>query len=128
VISGEEIGSPVVYEPDVLVAFNRPSLEKFANDVKQDGVILYDSSIGDYDAPEGTKAISVPATRIAKEAGSEKAANTAMLGVMMALGNTKLPDDTFFGAIEETFAGKPKLIPINHDVLKAAARWAEENI
>ena len=128
VIAGEEIGSPVVYKPDVLVAFNRPSLEKFANDVNKGGVILYDSAIGEYDFPEDVRAISVPATMIAKEAGSEKAANTAMLGVMMALGDTKLPEGTFFTAIEETFAAKPKLIPINHKVLEAAASWAKENI
>jgi 2-oxoisovalerate ferredoxin oxidoreductase beta subunit len=40
VISGEKIGSHVVDSPDVLVAFNRPSLEKFASDVKKGGLIF----------------------------------------------------------------------------------------
>jgi 2-oxoisovalerate ferredoxin oxidoreductase beta subunit len=128
VISGEPIGSPVVYNPDLLVALNRPSLEKFADDVKKGGVILYDSTIGEFDAPDGVRTNSVPALEIAKNAGTEKAANTAMLGVMMALGDTKLPDDMFSAAISETFAQKPKLIPVNLKILNAGAEWAKNNI
>ncbi|MFZ3147504.1 MAG: 2-oxoacid:acceptor oxidoreductase family protein, partial [Methanothrix sp.] len=74
VISGQPIGSPVVDNPDVLVAFNRPSLEKFAPTVKKGGVILYDSLAGQFQAPEGVKAISVPATTIATERGTPQAA------------------------------------------------------
>ena len=71
IISGEPIGSPVVDHPDVLVAFNRPSLEKFAPSVKKGGVILYDSLAGQFQAPEGVKAISVPATEIAADKGAQ---------------------------------------------------------
>ncbi len=128
VISGESIGSPVVYTPDVLVAMNRPSMEKFAGDVKEGGYILYDSTIGECDIPEGVKGIAVPAIKIAGDAGSEKAANTVMLGVIMALGITGLKEFHFKEALEETFSKKPKLIPLNHAVLDAAAAWAKDNI
>ena len=128
VVSGESIGSPVVYTPDVLVAMNRPSLEKFAADVREGGYILYDSTIGECDIPEGVQGIAVPAVKIAGDAGSEKAANTVMLGVIMALGITGLDEEHFKSALAETFAKKPKLIPLNHAVLEAAATWAKENI
>ena len=130
VISGEAIGSPIVYEPDILVAFNQPSLEKFASDVKKDGVIIYDSTVGNCDhiIPEGIKSISVPATKIAMDAGSKKGANTAMLGIMLATGRTKLPPEAFNKALDETFINKPKLIPLNKKVLNAAVKWAEKNI
>ncbi len=127
VISGAPIGSPVVYESNILVALNQPSLEKFANDVKAGGVIIYDESIGDFQVPEGIRAVKVPAFQIAKDAGSVKAANTVMLGVMMALGDTRLPEEVFRQAIEETFASKPKLIPMNLAILEAGASWAKEN-
>ncbi len=52
VISGEMIGSPVVHRPDILVALNKPSLEEFAGRVKNEGIILYDSEIGEFEAPE----------------------------------------------------------------------------
>ncbi|KGK98668.1 ketoisovalerate oxidoreductase [Methanococcoides methylutens] len=127
VISGESIGSPVVYESNVLVALNQPSLEKFAGDVKKGGLILYDDTIGDFDAPEGVRAIAVPSMQIAKDAGSVKAANTVMLGVLMAQGDTRLPEKVFREAIEDTFASKPKLIPMNLDILEAGAKWSKEN-
>ncbi|MDG6243167.1 MAG: 2-oxoacid:acceptor oxidoreductase family protein [Methanolobus sp.] len=128
VISGESIGSPVVQESDVLVAMNRPSLEKFAADVKEGGYILYDSTIGECSIPEGVTGIAVPAIRIAGDAGSEKAANTAMLGIMLALGITGLSAQNFKAALSATFSGKPKLIPLNHVVLESAVSWANENL
>jgi 2-oxoisovalerate ferredoxin oxidoreductase beta subunit len=128
VISGEEIGSPVVYESDILVAMNLPSLEKFASDVKQGGIILYDATVGDFEAPEGVRAIKVPATQIAKEGGSERAANTAIIGVLMQLGVTGLDVGDYMEAIEETFATKQKLIPLNQQILKEGAKWASENL
>ena len=122
VISGERIGSPVVDNPDVLVAFNRPSLEKFAADVKKGGLILYDSLAGAFEAPEGVVAIPVPATEIALSRGVEQATNTAMFGALMERGDLGLPREAFGGAFKRTFAKKPKLIPLNLEILEAGAR------
>ena len=44
VISDRSIGSPQVTNPDVLIAMNRPSLEKFVNSVVPGGIIIMDSS------------------------------------------------------------------------------------
>ena len=40
-LSHERIGSPVITQPEVLVAMNEPSLRKFGSTVKTGGVILY---------------------------------------------------------------------------------------
>ncbi|MHC1630864.1 MAG: 2-oxoacid:acceptor oxidoreductase family protein [Methanotrichaceae archaeon] len=69
VISGESIGSPVVDEPDVLFAFNHPSLDKFASDVKKGGLILYDATVDEIQVPNRVRAIPVPATTIALAKG-----------------------------------------------------------
>jgi 2-oxoisovalerate ferredoxin oxidoreductase beta subunit len=122
VISGEPIGSPVVDEPDVLVAFNRPSLEKFAADVREGGLILYESLAGPFEPPEGVRAVAVPATDIALSRGVEQAVNTAMFGALMELGNLGLPREAFGGAFERTFAKKPKLIPLNLEILEEGAK------
>jgi 2-oxoisovalerate ferredoxin oxidoreductase beta subunit len=122
IISGKPIGSPVVDHADVLVAFNRPSLEKFAASVKKGGVILYDSLAGQFQAPEGVKAISVPATEIATEKGAHQAANTAMFGALMQAGNLGLPREAYKDAFRVTFAKKPKLIPKNLEILEAGAQ------
>ncbi|WNY28844.1 hypothetical protein MmiEs2_10520 [Methanimicrococcus stummii] len=128
VLSANPIGSPIVYTPDILVALNRPSLEKFENDVKQGGWLIYDSSIEGYTAPAGVNAICVPAVEIATKGGSAKAANTAMLGVILALDLAGLTEKEFGKAIAESFAEKPKLIDMNLAVLKAGFEWAKENL
>lgn len=37
-ISDEPIGSPLVLAPDILIAMNQPSFDKFVNDVKAGGI------------------------------------------------------------------------------------------
>jgi len=128
VISGETIGSPVLQSSDGLVALNRPSLEKFASRVKEGGLIIYENSIGEFESPEGIRTLPVPARKIAKEHGVKRAANTAMLGVIMELGLTGLPKHVFTEAIEHTFRRKPKLVPANLEILEAGAQWSRENL
>lgn len=128
VISGEVIGSPVIQSPDVLVALNKPSLEKFMKKVKKGGIILYDSNINDFSIPDGLNAIPVPALEIAKSMGVKRAVNTVMLGVIMEMNYTGLTKNVFKDAIKHTFHRKPKLIPINIEILEAGAKWAKENL
>ncbi|MBQ7651311.1 MAG: 2-oxoacid:acceptor oxidoreductase family protein [Victivallales bacterium] len=128
IVSGETIGSPVVYHPNLLVALNRPSFEKFKNDVVPGGTIMYDSSMGDVEVPAGVKGVAVPAQDLAEKAGSAKAANTIMFGVMLELGITHLPEEAFKKALEANFAKKPKLIPMNLEILEFARKWVRENV
>ena len=130
VFSGQPIGSPVFAHPHVLVAMNRPSLQKFAALVDSgNGVILYDASIVDASSilPANTRNIAVPALQLAVEAGSEKAANTAMLGVLASLDLPGLNRDAFEPALAETLATKPKLIPINKTAFENAVAWARKS-
>lgn len=128
VISGQAIGSPTVYTPDILIAMNRPSLERFEGAVREGGFILYDSTIGEVETPVGVKAVAVPATEKAKEAGDERAANSFMLGVLLGLNATGLEEEVFKEALAENFTGKPKVIAFNQQVLEAGAAWASENV
>jgi 2-oxoisovalerate ferredoxin oxidoreductase beta subunit len=104
------------------VAFNRPSLDKFASSVKKGGVIIYDSLAGEFKAPVGVKALSGPATQIASEKGAHQAANTAMFRALMQTGNLGLPKEAYGNAFKVTFAKKPKLIPLNLEILEAGAQ------
>lgn len=133
VISGETIGSPVIQTSDILVALNRPALEKFATKVKKNGLILFDQRITRFKdieglVPEGLKAIAVPARKLAKEHGVPRAANTVMLGVLMAMGTTNLPENVFKEAVEHTFHKKPKLVKVNLEILETGVQWAQKNL
>lgn len=134
-IASKTIGSPVAEECDVLIAMNKPSLEKYAHEVVENGTILYDSQAGNYtadnlDVKEGVQVISIPARDIATEIGNARAMNTAILGALMELGKDSpiLSQEAFKNGIRETFAAKPKLIDVNIDVLEAGAKWLRENI
>lgn len=84
-LSEHEIGSPTVSHPDVLLAFNRPSMEKFTAELKPGALLIYDSTIIDVKPTrEDIEIIAVPATEIADELGSTRMANTVMLGAYIA--------------------------------------------
>ena len=75
-LSDEAIGSPLVTNPNVLVAMNRPSLDKFVNDVEPGGVILLDSSLIDVKVErDDVTTYYVPASKLAEENGLKGLAN-----------------------------------------------------
>ena len=45
IVSDEPVGSPIVTTPDVLVAMNLPSLDRFEGKVAPGGMIFLDSSL-----------------------------------------------------------------------------------
>lgn len=83
VLSENKIASPVVEKPDILIAMNKPSLFRFAAQVPENGIILYNSSMSD-ELPEGIRAkcYAVKATDLAIQAGNIKAANTVCLAAV----------------------------------------------
>ena len=83
VISDDPIGSPLVTQPDVLVAMNRPSLEKFVNAVVPGGMILVDSSMVDIKVErDDVKVFYIDATKIADENNMKSCAIIILIGKM----------------------------------------------
>lgn len=81
ILSDSPIGSPIVTKPNVLVAMNRPSYEKYENDVTADGMVFIDSTLIDCAATRtDIKTFRVPATRIAADEGYPTLANMVLLG------------------------------------------------
>ena len=129
VISGREIGSPSVDNPDVLVAMNQPALERFLPTVLPGGAVVYDATITTrIEKPEGIRISAFPALQIAAENGVPKAANTAMLGAITALGLHNLPEADLLAVLDDSLARRPHLIEKNHAVYRAAAEWARQNL
>jgi 2-oxoglutarate ferredoxin oxidoreductase subunit gamma len=84
IISEEAIGSPIVSTPDVLVCMNIPSLDKFADDVADDGAIFIDSSLIDREPSPGNRTVyKIPATKLALENGMKGLANMIMVGALI---------------------------------------------
>ena len=84
IVGDGQIGSPIVSEPDVLIAMNLPSLEKYEAAVKAGGCVAYDSSlIGRAPARDDVTVIAVPATQMSKDNDLSGLANMIMLGAVL---------------------------------------------
>lgn len=83
VISDDVIGSPVVNEPDVLIALNGPSLEKFAGLVKPGGLIIVDQTLVQQTPQrEDVRFFAIPASEIASDLGNMAFATVILLGCL----------------------------------------------
>ncbi len=81
ILSDVPIGSPIVSEPDCLIAMNLPSFQKYQSKVKSGGVIILDSSlIFGQTLRSDLTVYSVPATQMSAEAGLEGLGNMILLG------------------------------------------------
>ena len=81
VLSDSPVGSPIITNPDVLIAMNLPSLQKFVNDVVPGGQIYVDSTLIDEKVERtDVEVFYIPATQMAKEAGVSTLANMIIMG------------------------------------------------
>jgi 2-oxoglutarate ferredoxin oxidoreductase subunit gamma len=114
------VGSPIITEPDVLVAMNLPSLQKFVDSVVPGGKILVDSTLIDAKVERtDVEVFYIPATQMAKDAGYATLANMILMGKVM-----KESDAVDYAGNKETLetfipAKKANLIDVNCQALQA---------
>ena len=120
IISDMPVGSPIITNPDVLVAMNLPSLTKFVDTVVPGGKIIIDSTLIDIKVQRSdVEVFYVPATQMAKDAGFSTLANMILAGKVL-----KETDAVTFDGNKETLesfipAKKAGLIDINCKALQA---------
>ena len=84
ILSDTKIGSPIVANPDILIAMNLPSLDRFESAAVPGAKIFVDSSLIDRKvARSDVEAYYIPATRIASDEGLSGLANMIMIGLMI---------------------------------------------
>ena len=84
VLSDAPVGSPIITTPDVLVAMNLPSLQKFVDTVVPGGQIYVDSSLIDVKVERtDVQVFYIPATAMAKENGIASLANMILVGHLL---------------------------------------------
>ena len=82
-ISDRSIGSPLVVTPDVLIAMNLPSLEKFEDSVVPGGLIIVDSSLIDKKVERtDVRTVYIPASELADKNDLKGSSNMIILGKM----------------------------------------------
>lgn len=111
ILSDTPVGSPIVTSPDVLVAMNLPSLEKYVNTVRRGGQIYVDSSLISAKVERtDVEVFYIPATQLAKDEGLGTLANMIIVGHLLE----NHPELSFDGVDEVV----EKLVPPKKAALK----------
>ena len=104
VLSETPVGSPIISNPDVLIAMNLPSLQKYVDAVVPGGQIYLDSALIDVKVERtDVEVFYIPATQMAKDEGIATLANMILIGSVLQ----NNPELSFEGT--ETVVGK--LVP-----------------
>jgi 2-oxoisovalerate ferredoxin oxidoreductase beta subunit len=120
-LSSQDINSPLVARPHVLVAMNEPSLRKFDKSVRRGGWIIYNGDVFPADCErEGVHVLAAPFTRLADELGDKRTANMVMLGTLLELA-ADLPQASVDGALRRLVTN-PRWVDLD---LRALARGRE---
>ena len=111
ILSETPVGSPIITAPDVLIAMNLPSLEKYAGSVVKGGQIYVDSSLISAKVDrDDVDVFYIPATQMAKDAGIGSLANMIIVGHLLE-NNPELSFDGVCDVVE-------KLVPPKKAALK----------
>lgn len=123
IVSDEEVASPVIEHPDVVVALNKPSMTKFEPMLKKGGLLIYNSSLID-EKPSRTdiRSIALDANAIAAECKNERGVNMVALGCLAKAVNGIVSGiKPFEFALDEAISARNKKFnPINIATIEAA--------
>ena len=125
ILSEEAVGSPIVTNPDVLIAMNLPSLEKYESTVVPGGQIYVDSTLISQKVERSdVRVYYIPATKMANDAGVPTLANMVMMGCVLK----NNPELTFDGTAETVQKlvppKKANLVELNMKALEAGRDYA----
>lgn len=119
IIGDEPVGSPIVGEPNCLVAMNLPSLQKYVNDVVSGGLIIVDSTlISEKVERDDVKVCYVPATKLANDSGFSTLANMILMGKLIKESEDMSFDNTETALKKVIPARKLDLLGVNLKALE----------
>ena len=124
IISDQPVGSPIVSNPDILVAMNLPSLDKFENSVKSGGMIFVDSSLVERKVKrDDVTVFYVPATKTAGEKGFPTLANMVVMGKLLKE-TAGFDEQSVEKAVSKVISAKHKdMMQVNMNALKTGAEF-----
>lgn len=127
VIAEENIACPVVAKPDSLIVLNKASLNKFGPRLKNNGLLIMNSSLIDIEPQldDSIEIITVPADELAIELGSPKSANMVALGAYLQK-RGQFTADAASQALPEVLARRyHKTLPVNTKALQRGAEFVK---
>ncbi|MBI2164811.1 MAG: 2-oxoacid:acceptor oxidoreductase subunit alpha [Chloroflexi bacterium] len=91
-------------ELDILVCFNKEAYHLHAEEVREGGVVIYNSQV--FQLEESSSAVGIPVDELAKATGNPRAANMVILGALAHL--VSWPQEHLTSFVRQRFArGRP---------------------
>jgi 2-oxoglutarate ferredoxin oxidoreductase subunit gamma len=121
----EEIYSPLISEPEIMIICDQRSLDMYEDTIASGGTLIYDSSLIEGKIKrEDIKVIPLPASELAQKNGSPRVANLVLLGAYLAI-TEALSIDVIEQTLEETLKeeGKETMIGLNKKALRAGFEY-----
>jgi len=114
VISSKKISSPIIEKADVMIIFSQLAMDKFKNDMENNGILIYDENNVNTlkDEPDNYRIFNFNASEIAKNLGDSRIANTLMLGATSHF-IKEISRNSFLKAIRKAFANKEHILDLN---------------
>ena len=124
IIGDEEIGSPLVRNPQAVVAMNLPSLDKYEPVITPGGVLVINTSIINREVTRPDIRVAlIPGNEIAESLGDRRMTNMVLIGGLLA----NLPVLSL-EAVERALkdhlpARHQRLLPLNYQALRRGAEF-----
>lgn len=126
-VSEEEIPSPFIKRPHILIAMNPQSVKKYEATLQPGGILLYHSEA--LDGAAITRGdicrVPVPAAQIAAQCGEPRGANLSLLGALSRV-QSDLSEAVLREAMDLFFAEKGIINPKNAACFAAGRAYAKE--
>lgn len=127
IISEALIGSPLVRNPDIVLALNLPSVDKYEPLIPADGVLIANASLVNRKIErDDIHHILLPANEIAEDIGMARLANMVMTGAMIKM-KPILTIEMVKQALEDHIPERHrKTLPMNYEALDQGFAFAEK--
>jgi 2-oxoglutarate ferredoxin oxidoreductase subunit gamma len=123
-VSDSEILYPYIQRPDIFVVMSSEGYDKFADELKEEGTLVYEKDLVHPKSKKGQPAFGITSTRIAESLGRAIVQNIVMMGFFTAV--TKIvPREAMRKAVEASVpAGTTEL---NLKAFQAGLDYYDEN-
>ena len=127
IISDMPVGSPIVSRPDVLIAMNLPSLDKYEDTVVSGGTIYVDSSLIERKVKrDDVKVVYIPATKLASDNKMPTLANMIIMGKLLSEeGQFENEEGVIAGLKKVISAKRADMLEVNMNVMRLGHNYAE---
>ncbi|MBR2848007.1 MAG: 2-oxoacid:acceptor oxidoreductase family protein [Clostridia bacterium] len=126
IVSDAPVGSPIVTKPDVLIAMNLPSLDKYENAVAPGGIIIVDSTLIARKVERTDVAVYyIPATQMASDEGITTLANMIILGKLIRVCDAVSNDNLEAALKKVVSARRADMLDLNKKAIELGFNYAD---